>query len=135
MELIIPNSRKLLVNAYSTRFYIILRKLVFAVFEVTFCRFKDQIKTNVVEEIVRRGGTFYTGTEAKPIVPWDMVYTDVCAASCKWLDGESRPKNPAYAEQNWLLVDIAQYMYGKYLQAKISEGTLGIEQLSENRNS
>lgn len=93
------------------------------------------LERDVVEEIVRRGGTFYTGTEAKPIVPWDMVYTDVCAASCKWLDGESRSKNPAYAEQNWLLVDIAQYMYGKYLQAKISEGTLGIEQLSENRNS
>lgn len=87
------------------------------------------LERDVVEEIVRRGGTFYTGTEAKPIIPWDMIYTDICAASCKWLDGEPRPKNPAYAKQNWLLVDVAQYMYGKHFQDKIAEGTLKIEKL------
>ncbi len=87
------------------------------------------LERDVVEEIVRRGGTFYTGKEAKPIVPWDMIYTDVCAASCKWLDGETKPKNPAYAECNWLVIDIAQYMYGMYLQQKIEKGELTIEEL------
>ncbi len=62
------------------------------------------LERDVVEEIVRRGGTFYTGTEAKP-------------------------KNPAYAECNWLVIDIAQYMYGMYLQQKIEKGELTIEEL------
>lgn len=90
---------------------------------------ENDTERDVVEEIVRRGGTFYTGTEAKPIVPWNMYYTDVCAASCKWLDDEPRPKNPAYAECNWLVIDIAQYMYGKYLQTKIERGELSVEDL------
>lgn len=92
---------------------------------------EDDLERDVVEEIVRRDGTFYTGTEAKPIVPWNMIYTDVCAASCKWLDDESRPKNPAYAECNWLVLDVAQYMYGKFLQAQIEKGVLTKADLSK----
>lgn len=92
---------------------------------------KGDLERDVVEEIVRRGGTFYTGTEAKHLVPWDMIYTNLCAASCKWLDDEPRPKSPAFAECNWLIIDPAQYMYGKYLQAKIADGSLKIEELGE----
>lgn len=93
------------------------------------CIHEGDLERDVVEEIVRRGGTFYTGTEAKPIVPWNMIYTDVCAASCKWLEGEEKPKNPAYAECNWLVVDIVQYAYGMYLQQKIEKGELTIDDL------
>lgn len=92
--------------------------------------YDGDLECEVVEEIVRRGGTFYTGTEAKPIVPWNMIYTDICAASCKWLDGEVKPKNPAYAECNWLVIDIAQYMYGRYLQTKIERGELSVEDIT-----
>lgn len=88
-----------------------------------------ELECEVVEEIVRREGTFYTGTEAKPLVPWDMIYTNLCAASCKWLDDEPRPKSPAFAECNWLVIDPAQYMYGKYLQTKIERGELSIEDI------
>lgn len=99
------------------------------------CAIHDgDLECEVVEEIVRRGGTFYTGTEAKPIVPWNMIYTDVCAASCRWLDDEPRPKNPAYAECNWLLIDIAQYMYGKYLQTKIERGELSVEDIKKREH-
>ena len=58
VELIISNSRKLLANAYSTRLYIILRKLVFAVFEVTFCSIKDQIKTKINDVSLHYSITF-----------------------------------------------------------------------------
>lgn len=84
---------------------------------------------DVTEEIVRRNGTFYTGTEARLIVPWTMTSTDVCVASCGYLDGEPRPANPAFAEKDWIPLNIGQYMYGKYLQTKIEKGELNVADL------
>lgn len=85
--------------------------------------------TDVVEEVVRREGTFYTGVEAKPLVPWKMTYTDVCVAKIKYLDTETRPQNPGFAEFDWILLHEIQYEYGVYLQQQISASNLKLEDI------
>lgn len=62
------------------------------------------LERDVVEEIVRRGGTFYTGTEAKPIVPWDMIYTDYAPqAASGSMEKQSRKIRLMPNATGWLL--------------------------------
>lgn len=94
---------------------------------------KRRTSQAVVHEIIRRDGIFYTGLEASleatHLASWNMS-ADVCVARIGWLDGEIKPINPAYAEYDWVILNLAQYMYGKYLQAKIEKGELTISNLS-----
>lgn len=78
------------------------------------------IASDVVEEVIRRDGDFFTGTEAKPIAPWDIKYTNVYFARYKFYDDEPRPVNPAYHTYDWIPLLVAQYMYGKYLTDKVN---------------
>lgn len=86
----------------------------------------------VVEEIVRREGTFYTGPEARSIIPWKQK-NDVCVAKIKYLDTEIRPQNPGFAECDWIVLNPLQYVYGVYLQKQIADGKLTLEDIKETR--
>lgn len=91
--------------------------------------YENDTNASVVEEIVRRGGTFYDGIETKKFAPWDHPYTDVYSAKFGYLDGEPRPVNPNYAEYDWCLLNPIQYMYGKYLQEEIANGNLSTDKI------
>ena len=82
------------------------------------------IASDVVEEIVRRGGRFYTADEARNVAPFRILHNDVFCASYKHLPGEPVPANPAYAETDWIAITIWQYCYGVYLTKLIKNGTL-----------
>lgn len=87
------------------------------------------IGSDVVEEIIRRGGTFYTAEEAKYHAPFPIDYDDVFFASFKFLDDEPRPANPNYGDLNWCVLHIHQYCYGVYLVNAINDGKLTLEDI------
>ena len=89
--------------------------------------YEDDTNAEVVEEVVRRGGTFFDGIETKKIAPWAPMYTDVYSARFGYLEGETRPVNPALADFDWCVLGPVQYMYGKYLQAMIEKGELSVK--------
>lgn len=93
------------------------------------CIRENDTNAEVVEEVVRRGGTFFDGIETKKIAPWTPMYTDVYSARYKYLDGETRPVNPAYADFDWCVLGPVQYMYGNYLQEEIAKGRLSAEDI------
>ncbi len=43
--------------------------------------YKDDSDAEVVEEIIRRGGTLYTAHEAEEKIPWKIKYNNVYIAS------------------------------------------------------
>ena len=85
------------------------------------------IASEVVEEIIRREGEFFTGKEAQAIAPWELKHLDVFYARYKYLDNEPRPENPDFHDYDWCILSIPQYMYGIYLQKKIKAGELSLE--------
>lgn len=87
------------------------------------------IAGDVVEEIVRRGGQFYTAKEARPIAPFTIKHDDTFCASFRYLDNETKPPNPAYAEKDWCALTVIQYCYGMYLTDLISTDKLTINDL------
>ncbi len=89
------------------------------------------IASDVVEEIVRRGGRFYTADEARQAAPFRILHNDVFCASYKHLPGEPIPSNPAYAETDWIAITIWQYCYGMYLTGLLNKGTLTLTDLIE----
>ena len=90
--------------------------------------YEGDTKGQVVEEIIFRGGTLYTGTEAKEAVPWVVKNdTKICAASFPYRDGETRKQAQGYEDHDWRVLDDIQYMYGKHLQQLVAEGNLKIE--------
>lgn len=85
---------------------------------------------DVVEEIVRRGGTFYTAEEARPIAPFTIKRDDTFCASFPYIKGERIPPNPAYAKRNWCALIVTQYCYGVYLTNLISERKISIDEIT-----
>lgn len=79
------------------------------------------------EEIIRRGGTFLTGREAKPLAPWEIKHMDVYFARYKYLPDEPRPENPDWGDYQWQALDTLQYIYGTYLEKKIRDGSVAID--------
>ena len=86
------------------------------------------IAGDVVEEIVRRGGVFYTADEARSISPFIIEYDDVFCACFRYLDNE---KAPDTSECGWCALTVYQYSYGIYLQKLIANGTISISDLEE----
>lgn len=89
------------------------------------------IASDVVEEIVRRDGTFYTADEARAVAPFEIMYDDIFCASFRYIDGDSKPPNPAYSERNWCCLTVYQYSYGVYLTRLIAESKLTMDELKE----
>lgn len=88
------------------------------------------IASDVVEEIVRRKGKFYTAKEARAVAPFTIEHNDTFCASFHYLEGEKRPPNPAYANQDWIALVVTQYCYGIYLTEMISKGILSVNVLN-----
>ena len=88
------------------------------------------IASDVVEEIVRRGGQFYTATEARNVAPFTIKYDDTFCASFPYLDNEKRQSNLAWRDQNWCALIVTQYCYGKFLTSLIAEGKLTVDMLT-----
>lgn len=88
--------------------------------------YEGDTKGKVVEEIVFRGGTLFTGAEAKEVVPWVVSDTHICAAKFPYRDGDTRKKAQGFEEFDWCALDDIQYMYGKFLQQLIEGGKLTI---------
>lgn len=89
------------------------------------------IASDVVEEIVRRGGVFYTADEARGIAPFNIRYDDVFCASFRYLDNENDPSDTCASECGWCALTVYQYSYGIYLQKLIANGTISISDLEE----
>lgn len=85
------------------------------------------IAGNVVEEIIRRNGEFFTGKEASAIAPWNITQLDVFYARYKYYDHEERPENPDFQDYDWCILSIPQYMYGIYLKKKLEAGELTLK--------
>lgn len=85
------------------------------------------IAGNVVEEIIRRNGEFFTGKEASAIAPWNITQLDVFYARYKYYDHEKRPENPDFHDYDWCILSIPQYMYGIYLKRKLEAGELTLK--------
>lgn len=90
----------------------------------------DDTAASVVEEIVRRSGTFYDGIETKKLAPWHPLYTDVYSAKYGYLDGETKPVNPELSDFDWCVLSPIQYMYGRYLTEKIKNGDLSVNDIT-----
>lgn len=90
-------------------------------------------RKDIVEEIIKRDGKFYTGPEAIengiPRYKGDNGHRGFFLASYKHRDGDILPANPAYRETDWGVISIVQYYYGKYLLDQISKNNLKIEDL------
>lgn len=95
---------------------------------------ENDTNADVVEEVVRRGGTFFDGIETKKVAPWTPMYTDVYSARFNYLESETRPVNPAYADFDWCVMGPVQYMYGKYLQEEIAAGRLSANDIKKYTN-
>ena len=89
--------------------------------------YEGDTRGQVVEEVVFRGGTLYSGIEAKEAVPWVVSDTSICAASFPYLKDETPKTASGFEERDWCVLDDIQYMYGRHLQKLIEEGTLSIE--------
>lgn len=79
------------------------------------------VASDVVEEIVRLGGAFYTSDEIQSDVPFELKYDDVFYASFKCGDSY---------RLHWCCLTVYQYSYGVYLTRLISEGRLTVEELN-----
>ena len=89
------------------------------------------IAGDVVEEIVRRGGVFYTADEARGIAPISIEYDDVFCASFRYLDNEYDPSAACSSAYGWCALTVYQYSYGIYLKKLIANGTISISDLKE----
>lgn len=90
--------------------------------------YEGDTRGKVVEEIVFRGGTLYTGAEAKESVPWVVNDTKICAGKFPYLDGETHKTAQGFEDYDWRALDDIQYMYGKFLQQLIEDGKLTINE-------
>ena len=86
--------------------------------------YENDTFASVVEEIIKRHGTFYTGTEAKEIAPWEIRDTTVFVAKFHYIEGDIKSTNPAYKDFDWCVLDNIQYAYGIYLDKQFNEGKL-----------
>lgn len=90
-------------------------------------------RKDIVEEIIKRNGNFYTGPEAIengiPRYENDNGHRGFFLASYKYRDGDALPANPAFRETGWTVISIVQYYYGKYLLDQINKKNLKIEDL------
>lgn len=98
----------------------------------SICRIGTHIiASDVVEEIVKRGGTFYTADEARSIAPFSIMYDDVFVASFKNPDSEPAPPGISVSGFSWCALTVYQYSYGIYLQKLIRNGTITLSDLEK----
>lgn len=71
--------------------------------------YENDTFASVVEEIIKRHGTFYTGIEAKEIAPWEIRDTTVFVAKFHYIEGDIKSTNPAYKDFDWCVLDNIQY--------------------------
>lgn len=86
--------------------------------------YENDTFASVVEEIIRRHGTFYTGVEAKKIAPWNIMNTCIYAAKFHYIESDTKSTNPAYEDFDWCVLDNIQYAYGMHLDKLFNDGTL-----------
>ena len=97
--------------------------------------YEDDRAIDVVEEVIRRNGTLFTGEEAKTIVPWTIDDPEHCFfAKFDYLPEETeRPKSKWYKDNDWVFLNDIQYLYAKYLQKGIEMGLIKREDIIDRR--
>lgn len=89
------------------------------------------IGSDVVEEIVRLGGSFYTSDEASPSLPFSVGSDDIFFARVSRSDTIAEQHNPADSETDWRCLTVYQYAYRLYLKRLLAEGKLRKEELEK----
>lgn len=99
--------------------------------EVDCRNFEKMTEGKVVEEIIRRGGTFLTRTEVEQILPKKIKDNGFVRAWLGFLGGKEVPEGYEFSESDWVTLDMTQYIYGMYLLDRIELGALSIEEMGE----
>lgn len=90
------------------------------------------IGSDVVEEIIRRNGRFYTANEARKVAPFVIENDDSFFASFPYKEGDTATSPDG---TRWRGLVVSQYCYGLYLQNLLAEGKITIADISETNKA
>ena len=86
------------------------------------------VGSEIIEEIMRHPGVeILSGEKAAEVAPWEIKHKDINYIRFKYLPHEPRPADPAYAEYDWYIPNLAQYIYACYLKRKLDAGLITIK--------